>query len=73
MSKISERLQKLEKVNAASSGLPQLVLWKDMDGSYSYDGQRWASIDDIFKAYPNKYNPDNVMSFSWKGAAKGEA
>jgi len=73
MSKISERLQKLEKVNAASSGLPQLVLWKEMDGKYSFDGQKWASIDDILAAYPNKYNPDNVMSFSWKGAAKGEA
>lgn len=73
MSKYLDRLGKLEKVSAASSGLPQLVLWKEMDGKYSFDGQKWASIDDIFKAYPNKYNPDNVMSFSWKGAAKGDA
>ena len=73
MSKISERLQKLEKVNAASSALPQLVVWRELDGSYSFDGQQWDSVDDILKAYPNKYNPDTVMSFSWKGAAEGAA
>ena len=73
MSKLSERLQKLEKVNAASSVLLQLVLWRDLDGSYSFDGQQWDSVDDILAAYPNKYTPDNVMSFSWKGAAEGAA
>ena len=73
MSKISERLQKLEKVNAASSELPQLVLWRELDGSYSFDGQQWDKVEDILAAYPNKYNPDNVMSFSWKGAGEGGA
>lgn len=73
MSKLSERLQKLEKVNAASSVLPQLVVWRELDGSYSLDGQQWDSVEDILAAYPNTYNPDNVMSFSWKSAAEGAA
>ena len=70
MSKFSERLQKLEKVNAVSSALPQLVLWRDLDGHYSFDGQQWDSVDDILKAYPGKYDPDTVMSFSWKSSAE---
>lgn len=71
MSKLNERLKKLETVNAASSALPQLVVWRELDGSYSFDGQQWDSVDDILKAYPGKYDPDTVMSFSWKGAGQG--
>lgn len=68
MSKLSERLKKLETASAESSELPKLVLWRDTDGRYSYGGQQWDSVEDILDAYPGKYNPDNVVSFSWKSA-----
>lgn len=68
MSKLSERLKKLEIVNVVSSELPKLVLWRDTDGRYSYGGQKWDSVGEILAAYPGKYNPDNVVSFSWKSA-----
>lgn len=67
MSKFTDRLRKVERARFKASALPQLVLWEDLDGSYSFDGQKWASVGDILEAYPNRYNPDNVMSFSWKG------
>lgn len=73
MSKLIERLKKLETVSAETSELPKLVLWRELDGRYSFGGQQWGSVEEILLAHPGKYNPDNVISFSWKRAAQGEA
>jgi len=73
MSKILERLRKLETVSVESSELPKLVLWREMDGRYSFGGQQWDTVEEILAAYPNKYDPSNVVSFSWKSATEDDA
>lgn len=66
MTKLSERLKKLETVSAVSSALPQLVAWWEQDGSYTHGSEKWESVDAIRAAHPGKYDPGPAMVFTWQ-------
>lgn len=68
MSTIKGRLAKVEQNHKGKAALPKLVLWRDLDGTYSRSGEKWASVEDAHAAYPGEY--EGTMIFSWKNSGR---
>lgn len=69
MSKIRERLRKVEGARTKASALPQLVAWWNLDGSYRHNGTNWPSVEAIREAHQGKYAPGDALIFTWKRGA----
>lgn len=70
MTKLHERLRKVEAARVKPSTRKQLVAWKDMDGSYRHGGETWDSIESIRAAYPKEFDPGPALVFKWSGGAE---
>lgn len=68
MTKLHERLQRLERVRPSTKKL--LYVWQDMDGSIRYDGKTWGDLAEILAAYPKQFDPETAMVFTWKGGTE---
>jgi len=69
MSKIRERLRKVEVARTKASALPRLVTWQNMDGTFGYNAVTWPSIEAIREAHQGKYDPGPALVFSWRRGA----
>lgn len=68
MTKLHERLQRLERVRPSTK--KQLVLWREMDGTYRHGNETWGSVEEVLAAHPGQYEPDSTMIFHWAGGAE---
>ena len=59
------RIEKIERSKVKA--VPSLWVWKEDDGTLSYDGKSWPSVDAIIEAFPGS----SVTLCSWESDTWG--